>query len=81
MDLRQSSFSLFWPASFVRTASMSTADRGAAAGALLAPVAPPELDDAGPAPAPGEVGGGLAPAWPKIVEMMLPSTDMSLPSR
>jgi hypothetical protein len=76
IDLRQSSFSLFCAASFVSTASTSTADCGAAAGALLAPL---ELEDVGSVeagPVPGDIGGGLAPAWPKMVDTMFPSIDM-----
>jgi hypothetical protein len=75
IDLRQSSFSLFCAASFVSTASTSTADCGAAG----APLVPLGLDDVGPVeagPDPGDDGDGLAPAWPKMVEIMFPRTDM-----
>jgi hypothetical protein len=61
------------------TASTSTVDCGAAAGAPLAPLEVLEVEDVGPAeagPVAGVVGDGLAPAWPKMVEMMFPRTDI-----
>lgn len=57
-------------------ASTSMADCGGAVGALLAPL---ELEDVGPVEVrsvPGEIDDGLAPAWPKMVEIMFPSTVM-----
>ena len=63
----------------VSTASTSTADCGAAAGASFAALAALEVEDVGPAdagPVPGDVGDGLAPAWPKMVEIMFPRTDI-----